>query len=70
MRGCMSIFNPEIVVTKVSEITGSASVSVNATIKPTMHSAVNQGFSIALLPDDFSLPDQENPPSVPLQPEL
>jgi hypothetical protein len=49
----MSIFNPEIVVTEVSEITGFVSVSIDATIKPTMHSAVNQGFPMVLLPDDF-----------------
>jgi hypothetical protein len=66
----MSIPSERIVVTEISETTGFANSSISAPINPVIHSAVNQGFPVVLLPEDFPIPVQENSPSVPLQPEL
>jgi hypothetical protein len=36
-----------------------------APIQPMIHSAVNQGYPMVLLPEDFAHPVQENPPYTP-----
>jgi hypothetical protein len=94
----MSIPNPKIVLTKISETTESASFekyvrdsagnhepesmnctpyaieipfarkndrSIDAPINPMLYSAVNQGYPMVLLPEDFAHPVQENPPYTP-----
>jgi hypothetical protein len=40
--------NPKIVLTKILDKTGSASVSINAPIKPMIYSAVDQGFPMII----------------------